>query len=513
MNIVELAEYSARNQGERMCLDFEGDQFTNMQFLDWGRRLHRGFFRIGIDKGDVAVLCLMNHPMVYPVFQGIFRNGGVALPVMFMMSESELHYILSDSGAKGIITDEMNLDKVRAAVKDLPHIRWIAVLGGRDNLSGSIPEYSLEILLEELPQESLPTIDERDLAMMLYTAGTTGKPKGVMLTHANLYAQAEAASEGAEIDKQEKSRIMMSAMPMAHIFGVGVMLGGYMTPPRIADGYGVQMSWFEPERFMQLIVQHQCNAMAAVPTMLIFILNHPKIDEYDLSCLDEVVSGAASLPVEIARAFSERFNCRIREIYGQTECVGIGAANRLSQPYRPGSCGKAYSNTELKIVDDRDEFLLHEKIGEVVLRGPTVMKGYHNRPEETAKVLRNGWLHTGDMGYLDEDDFLFIVDRKKDMIIKGGENIYPAELENILFEIDGVAEAAVVGKPDPVFGENVIGYVVRKPGIELGDQEIMDYMKTKTSSFKVPVKIHFVDELPKSPVGKILRRELRNKTD
>jgi len=509
MNVAELEAQAVERLGERMVLDFEDEQFTNLQLLDWGRRLQRGFAGLGLKHGDVTLLCMMNHPLIYPVFQGIFRNGAVALPVMFMLAEAELRYILSDSNAQGIVTDAMNLPKVREAVKELDRIAWIVVLGGEDNPSASPPEYSLDGLLKEAPMESLPAINDQDLAMMLYTAGTTGKPKGVMLTHANLLAGAEAAAEGAEIEKHTATRIMMSAMPMAHIFGVGVMMAGYMTPKRIADGYGVQMSWFEPERFMQLIVKHRCNTMAAVPTMLIFILNHPKVDEYDLSCLDEVVCGAASLPVEIARIFSERYNCRIREIYGQTESVGIGAANRISWPYKPGSCGKAYSNTELQIMDENDYFLSTGKIGEVVLRGPTVMKGYYQRPDETSETLRNGWLHTGDMGYLDEEGYLFIVDRKKDLIIKAGENIFPAELESIMFEIEGIAEAAVVGRSDPVYGELPVGFAVLKPAVELSAEEIIAHMQTRTAPFKVPAEIHFINALPKSPVGKILRRELR----
>ncbi|MBW2093241.1 MAG: AMP-binding protein, partial [Deltaproteobacteria bacterium] len=389
---------------------------TNFQFLDWARRLHRGFAGLGLARGEITVMCMANHPLAYAVFQGIFRTGGTAIPVMFMMAANELRYVLSDSKAQGVITDEMNVSKVREAVQGLDHIRWIVVRGGEDNPESSPPEYSLETLLKNEPENSLPEINDNDVALMLYTAGTTGKPKGVMLTHANLIASAEAANEASEMEQWEGPYIGISAMPMAHIFGVGVMNSGYLAPEKIASGYSVQMSWFEPERFMQLIEQHRCTVMVAVPTMLALILNHPKAAEYDLSSLKMVVCGASPLPVEIARTFSERYGCRIREIYGLTENTGLGSANRLSDPYRPGSAGKAYFNTELKIFDQEDNPLPPKEIGEVVLRGPAVMKGYHNRPEETAEALRNGWLHTGDMGYLDEDGYLFIVDRKKDLI-------------------------------------------------------------------------------------------------
>jgi long-chain acyl-CoA synthetase len=249
--------------------------------------------------------------------------------------------------------------------------------------------------------------------------------------------------------------------------------------------------------------------MPAVPTMLALILHHPKVEQFDLSSLEEVVCGAAPLPVEVARAFQERYGCRVREIYGQTESTGLGSANRLSDPYRPGSAGRAYCNTEIAIVDDDDRLLPPGERGEIALRGPTVMKGYHNRPEETARTLRGGWLHTGDVGYLDEEGFLFIVDRKKDLIIRGGENIYPAELEDILYQHPAVAEAAVVGEPDEIYGESVVAFVVATAGSEPSEADIVSFVRQRTSSFKAPSKVWFLDALPKSGVGKILRRELR----
>lgn len=511
MNIAELAEQSATRLGERMVLDFEGQQFTNWQLLDQARRLQRGFAKLGLRQGDIVTISMMNDPSIYPVFQGIFRNGGTALPVMFTLTESEVRYILQDSRSQGVVTDAANLAKISAAAQGLDHIHWIAALGVQDDLKASPPVYRLETLLEEKPQETLPKIDENDVAMMLYTSGTTGRPKGVMLTHKNLYASADAANEASETQNYIKPRILLSALPMAHIFGVGVMNGGYLAEGTAAAGYCVQMGWFEPEKFMQLIVQHRCNSMPAVPAMLIMILNHPKVDQYDLSSLEEVVSGAAPLPVEVATAFQKKFNCRIREIYGQTESTGLGSANRSSLPYKPGSAGKAYYNTELKIFDADDQPVPVGAKGEIVLRGPSIMKGYFNKPEATAEALKGGWLHTGDIGYLDEEGYLFIVDRKKDMIIKGGENIYSAELEEILYTLPGIAEAAVVGKPDPVFGESVVAYLVLKPGFSVTEKQVKDCFNGKTSSFKVPSEVYFIDGLPKSPVGKILKRELRER--
>ncbi len=262
---------------------------------------------------------------------------------------------------------------------------------------------------------------------------------------------------------------------------------------------------------MRLIQQHRCNSTTVVPAMLIFLLNHPKINEYDLSSLEEIVIGAAPLPMEIALTVRKKYDCRCRAIYGLTECTGIGAADRLSMPYKPGSSGPAYYNVELKIFDDNDQPVPAGAKGEVVLRSPAVMKGYFNNPDATAEMLKDGWLHTGDIGYLDDDGCLFITDRKKDMIIKGGENIYPAELEEILYTHPSIAEAAVVGRPDAFYGESVVAFIVLKQGDTLTAEEVKDYFKNKVSSFKAPSEVFFIDAIPKSPVGKILKRELREK--
>jgi acyl-CoA synthetase (AMP-forming)/AMP-acid ligase II len=464
-------------------------------------------------RGANIVVCMMNHPMIYSVFGGVFRTGATVIPVMFMLAAPELRYVVADSNAQGVITDAVNLEKVREAINGMNQVKWIAVLGGQGDPEASPPEYRLEALLENEPRNILPNIDGSDVAVMLYTFGTTGKPKGVMLTHDNFYAQGQASLNAGELESWEGPYISLSAMPMAHIFGVGVMVAGAITPKRLVEegAYGVQLAWFDPERFMQLIQQHGCTIMPAVPTMLSLILNHPSLGDYDLTSLQEVVCGASPLPEEVARQFMDAFGCRVREIYGLTESTGLGSANRRSKPYKPGSAGLAYHNTELKIFDSEDNKQPARELGEIVLRGPAVMKGYHNRLEETAQALRSGWLHTGDIGYLDEEGYLFVVDRVKDLIIRGGENIYPAEIEDIIYKFSGIAETAVVGVPDPVYGENVVAFAVAGPGVELREQEIIDHVKQHTSSFKTPSKIYVVDALPKSPIGKILRRELRDK--
>ncbi len=242
MNIAELAEHSANRIGEMMVLDFEGRQFTNLQLLNQARRLQRAFTKLGARQGDIITMCVMNHPTVYPVFQGIFRTGCTALPVMFTLKEPEVHYILKDSRSIGVVTDSFNIEKIRTAIKGLDHIRFIVSIDGKDDPAASPREYGLETLLKEAPMEDLPKINEDDLALMLYTAGTTGRPKGVMLTHRNLYAQADGVNEATELQNFKNPLRRLSSLPMAHIFGVGVMNAGYLASGPNSEGYTVQMT-------------------------------------------------------------------------------------------------------------------------------------------------------------------------------------------------------------------------------------------------------------------------------
>ncbi|MBI2824672.1 MAG: AMP-binding protein [Planctomycetia bacterium] len=512
MNLAVLAEQSAERLGEHLALEIDGHRFTNWQILDRGKRLHAAFSELGMKRGSRAVVLMMNHPLQYPIMQGIFRTGGTAVPVMPQAAAAELRYILADTEAAFVIADLDRVPTVREAAAGLTHVRGILAPGAEDDPQAAPAEMRLESLLDYAPRTELPAIGEEDVAVMLYSSGTTGRPKGVLLTHGNLLAGAEAVSEASMLDSWQGPRVTLSAMPIAHIFGVAIMNDLLMTPKHLADKtHLVQMKWFEPERFMALVQEHRCSTTAAVPTILAVLLHHPKAATFDLTSLSEIICGGAPLPVELAQAFMRRYPARIREVYGLTECTGMGSANRRTDPFRPGSAGRAYCNTELAIFDEHDAPLGPHQRGEICLRGRTVMKGYHNRPDETAQTIRDGWLHTGDVGYLDEDGYLYVVDRMKDMIIRGGENIYPAELEAVLHEHPAVAEAAVVGVPDEVYGENVVAFVVAKPGAQVAEAEIIEHVCTLVARFKAPSRVHFVQAIPKSNIGKILRRVLREK--
>jgi len=429
---------------------------------------------------------------------------------MFQLTPPELRYIISHTEAYCVITDSTLVDKVREAIGGLDHIQWLAVLGGEDLPDASPREYKLETLLEAEEQTVMPTIASDDVAMMLYTSGTTGRPKGVMLTHDNLLSSARGGLDAAELHLRQHPMISLSAMPMAHIFGVGVMNSSYMLPKEFEPGHTIQEVWFDAGKFLQIIEEHKVTDLPAVPTMLAMMIAHADFKKRDLTSLVLTAVGAAPVPLEVADEFARVSQCRIKQLYGMTENAGLGSADRLSRDYRPGSAGLPYCNVEMKIFDDDDNPLPPGEPGEIVTRGPTTMKGYFKEPEATAEAMRNGWLHTGDIGYLDEDGFLFVVDRKKDMIIKGGENVFPAEVENALYKHPDVAEAAVVGVPHEVYGEDIIAFVVKNTGAEVSEETLIQHVKTQISSFKAPSEVHFIPQLPKSGVGKILRRELRD---
>lgn len=510
-NLAALAEEAAERLGERKSMDFDGETITNFETLSRSRRFHRAFSELGVARGDHICISMLNHPFVYGIFGGLFRTGGTAVPVMAQLTVREMNYIFGHTEAKGIVTDSVLIDKVREAIKGLDHIEWIAIRGGETNEAATPKEYSLEGLLEQDEQPSIANIDPGDIALMLYTSGTTGRPKGVMLSHANLIAQAEAGLDASEFHARPHPAIGINALPMAHIFGVGVMVGGYITPSEIEPGYIVQEAAFEPERFMAKIQEHRCTDVSCVPTMMAMMMSHPNNDQYDMSSLLVISVGAAPVPVDLSRAISEKYDCRIRQLYGMTENAGLATCDRISKPYRPGSAGLPYKDVDLRIFDDNDNEMPAGQAGEIVTRGPSTMQGYFKQPDETAETMRGGWLHTGDVGYLDDEGWLFVVDRKKDMIIKGGENIFPAEIENILYEHEGIAEAAVVGAPDEKFGETVVAYVVPMADVELDAAEIISRVKESVTPFKAPSRVYIISELPKSGVGKILRRELRDR--
>ncbi len=501
MNLVRLGEERIQKFGEILSVVFEEEEYSNVRINKMGCRLASGLKALGIGRGDHVVVSLPNSPEVFACFQAIWRIGAVIVPIMFLLGENETRYILDHSDAKAVITSQDLLEKIENARKGIAHIQNVIVIGGQD--SGDLVDFH-GLVDRSSPEENIEEMKEDDVALMIYTSGTTGRPKGVMLSHNNLYQNAIGSFDATEA---EKGTITLLSLPLAHSFGVVVMNAGNVAP--FKEGFYVLMRWFDPEEVFRLIEKYRVTQFAGVPTMYQILLNHPTADDYDTSSLERCTISAAPVTEELYRAFTTKFNCNMYEGYGLTEASPTVALCRPSMPRKEGSTGVPIPGVEVKIVDLDDNELPAGEQGEIVVKGPNIMLGYYKRPEETEETLCGGWLHTGDVGYLDEEGYLFITDRIKDMIIKGGYNIYPSEIEGYLEEHPAVAEVSVIGIADEKYGEEIMAFIVRMPEQASSEEEIIEFAKSRMTPFKAPSKVKFVDGLPKSLVGKVLKKELR----
>ncbi|MGH2728422.1 MAG: class I adenylate-forming enzyme family protein [Actinomycetota bacterium] len=497
MNLASLTDYNLETYGDYEATTYEGRTYTNRELFESGRRLASALTGLGVRPGERVAVMLPNCPEVGISYGGILRMGGVVVPVLFLLVTEELQHILADSESKAIITSPEFVAKALEAANACDPAPVVIVAGGAAD--GALP---LEQLLANASPDA-PLVDRApdDPALFMYTSGTTGRPKGVVLTHANMLHQAEAIHEISELDR---NAMALAVMPLAHAGGLVGWVAGTKNGAR-----SVLMRWFDPEAFCRNIQEYGVVATTLVPTMAALLLNHPAIDQYDLSTLEQVAFGAAPAPLELISEFERKTGAQVRMVYGLTEAAPIVTADRISSPRKDGSCGTAIPGVEISIMDPDDKPLPPGEPGEICVRGPNVMAGYHNLPEETALAVRDGWLHTGDVGYQDADGYLFIVDRMKDLIIRGGLNVYPHDVEEVLARHPGVAEAAVVGIPDPTYGEEVEAFVVRRIGTDATEDDLLSHCREHLAKFKSPRRVTFVPDLPKNQVGKVLKRVLR----
>jgi len=492
MNLARLGEENVRTFGEYVSLAFEGREWTNVDQQRAAARAAHGLRALGVGPGDRVVVMLPNCPEVLQAYAAILKLGAVIVPVVFLLSGEEVRHILADSGAKAAITSPELADKL----EDWAGTR--IVVGGGTGIAWDD--------LGAGHSDALATVEraDGDLAVILYTSGTTGRPKGVALSHGNLASNARAAASLYELDRNAWA---LAVLPLSHSYGLTTMNAG-----NILGTKGVLLRWFNPELVLDTIQRYRVQSMAGVPTMYVYLLNYPEADDFDTSTVRVWGSGAAPLPLEIVAPFEKKFGGRLMEGYGLTEASPVVSAHRLSGTRKLGSVGQPLPGVEVKIFDDADRELAVDEVGEIVVRGPNVMLGYYGLPDETAQTLRNGWLHTGDVGRIDPDGFLWIVERKKDLIIRGGFNIYPREVEEVLYAHPTIAEAAVVGVKDPLMGEDVLAFVVLKPGAAASPESVIAFCQARLAKYKCPKEVRFLTTLPKNPVGKILRKELRART-
>ena len=501
MNLAELAEKKIREFGEYVTLIFDDREYTNVQMHERSKKLAGGLKRLGVRPGDRVMVLMPNCPEVLMSYPAIWRIGAVIVPVLFLLEAHAVSHIAGDCEAVAMITSPEFLYKVQDARQSVPSLRHVIIIGSEDDPDAISFD---RLVSESKPETSIHPADDDDTAVLLYTSGTTGRPKGVMLSHKNLHANAINGKN--TMAEAERGEVSLSTLPLSHSYGLGLLVAGYVSE---RQGRAVLLRWFDLEEVFRSIEKYRVAGMAGVPTMFLYMLHYPDADKYDTSSVEYWLVGAAPMPQEKLVEFEKKFGGEMYVAYGLTEASPGVAAQRESIPRKPGSVGTAMVGVEVKIFDENDHELPPGTVGEIVARGGNVMKGYYKMPDETEQTLRGDWLHTGDMGYLDEDGHLYIVERKKDLIIRGGFNIYPKDIEEVLYEHPAIAEAAVVGAQDELMGEEVVAFVTLKPNCRTTAEELINHCRSNLAKYKCPRKIEFLDAMPKNPIGKIRKKELR----
>ncbi len=490
-------EQSFERRGDYESLLFEGQWHRSGQLFDRARRLAGGLAELGVRPGDRVVVSMANCPEVTIAYHALWLAGAVVTPAMFLLPAPDLRHVIADSGARVVITTPEFLPKVLEAaqgVGTLGHIICTEAADGAVALSD----------LEAADARAIVARSDDDLAALLYTGGTTGRSKGVMLSHANLHYTGRASHRAAHVPGINRA---LTSLPLSHAYGLLVTLAGLQNPEPTVS---VLMRWFDPDAFLALIAEHRIELTAVVPTMLQLLLARP-LEDHDLSSLSYVTSGGAPLAAGVEQEFSRRVpSAVIRQGYGMTETAALISAVPAGQS-RPGSVGRPVPGTELEIRDGDGRPLPAGQIGEICCRSPGVMRGYWNAPEPTAEALAGGWLHTGDVGYLDDEGYLFIVDRKKDLIIRGGFNVYPRDVEDALVQHPNVQMAAVVGRPSDRHGEEVVAFVSLAPGASASAEQLIDWARRHIGGYKYPRELHLVESIPLTAVGKVDRKALRGR--
>ncbi len=476
MSFATLPDERAREQAEAAALADDDLALDNTEFLERVRRA-TGLLRAhGVGDGDVLALVLPNRVDLIVLIFAAWRRGAAATPVNPGLTRSEMQYQVDDSGAKLVIGDGLELD---ANVADVSEIE------------GADPD---EADAADVPGDAL--------ALLIYTSGTTGKPKGVMLDHSNLDAMCESAEASMGVTAEDHCLLIL---PLFHVNAIVVSV----LTPLLAGGRTTVVKRFSPKTFLDIVETVRPTYFSAVPAIYAMLSSLDEAKTADTSSLRIVVCGAAPMPAELIERVEKRYGVVLVEGYGLTEGTCASCINPHDGKRKPGTVGLPMAGQEVKLVDPDGNEVAQGGRGEVLISGPTVMRGYLNQPEETEKTVVDGWLHTGDVGTFDEDGYLKIVDRIKDMIIRGGENIYPKEIESVLYTHDGVLEAAVIGRPDETMGELVVAYVALRPESDATVEDLAELCESELAKYKRPVSIEIVDELPKNPVGKIDKRAIR----
>ncbi|WP_375488814.1 long-chain fatty acid--CoA ligase [uncultured Mycobacterium sp.] len=499
-NLAVMLRESRNAHPDKPLCHIAEQTFSYAQVDEISGRIATSLRNLGVGRGDKVAVQLPNVPHFLFAYFAILKAGAVMVPLNPLLRAPEVSYHVHDSDSRLLITFETFADEAVKGAGDLP--TYVVNLPGNDKRPEDTKHFD-ELYFADDTGDIEPT-NADDTAVIIYTSGTTGKPKGAELTHFQLFMNCTVAGELFEFRDDD---VGMAVLPMFHVFGLSSVLnvtvrfgGSLVLVPRV-----------DAKTVVDELAHHRCTIFSGVPTMY-FALLQADTEGHDLSALRVGVSGGAAIPGEVIRAFEEKFpGVVILEGYGLSETASTTTFNVNAEQRKVLSIGKPIWGVEVRVVDENDNELPPgtDNVGEIVIRGHNVMKGYYQKPEATAEAFRHGWFHTGDLAYRDEDGYFFIVDRKKDLVIRGGYNVYPREIEEVLFDHPGVAAAAVIGKPDEKLGQEVVAFVVAKEGVELTSDKLIAHCKERLAAYKYPREVRIIDELPMGPTGKVLKKELR----
>ena len=513
MNLVTRVHETALTQPEKAAYHFMGKDTSYAEFDQSVSMFASALQDLGVGKGDHVAFLLGNTPHFLISLYATMRIGATAIPVNPIYTPDEISYIIHNSDAKAVIALDLLLPLVEQAAGAFPTVEHYVICETVPETPEKIAALPAavrskvraftQLIASGRPNQEPVAVDGNETAIILYTSGTTGQPKGAMLTHGNLYSNACDVAD--YLDFTEDDRVV-ATLPVFHVFALTVVVNA----PLVKGATILLIPRFSPAEVFKVVKEQQATIFAAVPTMYNFLYQYPDADPGDFKSVRTTISGGSSLPVALLHNFEEKFNVRISEGYGLSEASPVTCFNPLDRERIPGSIGTNIINVENKVVDELGNEVPDGEVGELIVRGPNVMKGYYKMPEETESAIRGGWLYTGDMAKRDENGYFYIVDRKKDLVIVGGYNVYPREVEEVLFTHRDIIEAAVIGLPDPDFGEAVHAFVVLKEGVKEDKEALIAYCAARLAKYKVPKQIEFLDELPKNTTGKILRRSLKD---
>jgi long-chain acyl-CoA synthetase len=501
-SLADVLEVAMAIKPDQPAVFFEDRTITYREIDTAANRVANALIALGVKPGDRVALHLENRPEFIEIYQGVIRAGAILVPANVMYTGEELEHIIADAEATVLFVRTEWAEKVTGVRSRLPNLRHIVEVCGMQH------EDTLEFEdLKRSEGDARPKvkIDRNDVAFIQYTSGTTGKPKGAMVSHANVLAVIDNTTDLPAAPEAKEDDVLLLILPLFHAYALNLALNRAF----LSVMPFVLVARFDAEKIFALMEHHKVTTFYGAPPMYYAFVNTPGLEKYDVSSLRAAYSGAAPLPVVILERFKERTGVEISEGYGLSETAPTLCSNLAGPVNKPGSVGPPIPGVEIRLVDEEDRDVAKGEVGELIARGPNVFRGYWKREAESAEALRGGWFHTGDLAKVDDDGYYTIVDRKKDMVLVSGFNVYPIEVENVLMRHPKIMDAAVIGVPDTYQGESVKALLVMRPGESIEPDEVIEYARKYLAAFKVPRHVEFRAQLPKSPTGKVLKRELR----